>query len=98
MPTDGASEHASRMKKRAKRSIRSKAGVDKPARKAPKQHPLEQGVEVTNAFADEMYAQMQTPDHRTAIDAAFSAVPAQMGDAALAAAKAWKRKAGRDRA
>lgn len=47
---------------------------------------------------DEMYAQMQTPGHRAAMDAAFSASPAQMGEAALAAAKRGKRQATRKRA
>jgi antitoxin Phd len=44
-----------------------------------------------SAEFDQMYAQMQTAGHRTAMDAAFSATPAQMGGAALAAAKRAKR-------
>lgn len=80
LPTNVASEQASCMTKRAKRPGWEEAPAV--------------GLEVTKAIADEMYAQMQTPGHRTAIDAAFAASPAQMGDAALAAAKRGKRQAG----
>jgi hypothetical protein len=41
---------------------------------------------------DEMLARMQTPEDREAMQAAFSATPQQLGDAAVRAALITRRK------